>query len=342
MTDDFVNRAMASGNGVIIDAIMKCQQVFDKHEHALVSISGGGDSDCMLDLCEHVRKVTPIELTYVWFDTGIEYRATRRHLDYLEDRYGIEIVRYKPVKSIPTCCKEFGQPFMSKYVSAHMERLQRHGFQWEDEPFDVLVERYPEVTSAIKWWCNKWTRTDDPGWFDIDRFKLLKEFIASNPPWFRISNKCCEFTKKKVAKNANKEFGVDLELTGIRKSEGGARAAIGKCFTAHEGGVDTYRPLLWFSERDKADYERAFGIRHSDCYELWGFKRTGCVGCPFGRSHDWELDTARQYEPSLVNAAERIFADSYEYTRMYWEYRNEHSTGQMTLNLRSARGRGTE
>lgn len=41
MTDDFVNRAMASGNGVIIDAIMKCQQVFDEHEHALVSISGG-------------------------------------------------------------------------------------------------------------------------------------------------------------------------------------------------------------------------------------------------------------------------------------------------------------
>lgn len=324
-------------NPIILDAFLKCSQVFDQHEHALVSISGGADSDCMLDLCERVRKSVPIGITYVWFDTGLEYAATKRHLDRISERYGVEIVRFKPLKSIPTCVREFGQPFLSKYVSTHMERLQKHGFAWEEIPYESMLESYPRCVASVKWWCDKWTRTSEPGWFDIGRFRLLREFIVKNPPWFKVSNKCCEYTKKKVAAQANREFGVDLELIGIRKSEGGARSTISQCFSRHEGGVDTYRPLLWFSDADKADYERQFGITHSDCYKEWGFRRTGCVGCPFGKKIEWELDTAKRYEPNLVRAARSVFADSYKYTSMYRAYVAEHSTGQMRLDLRHAR-----
>ena len=325
-------------NPIILDAFLKCSQVFEQHNHALVSISGGADSDCMLDLCERVRERSPIELTYVWFNTGVEYRATRRHLEYLEERYGIEIVRFKPEKSIPACTKEFGQPFLSKYVSLHMGRLQKHGFQWEDEPYEALLERYPRCVSSIKWWCDRWTRTSEPGYFDIGRHRLLKEFIVSNNPWFKVSNKCCDYTKKKVAAKANREYGADLELIGIRRSEGGARSTINQCFSRHDDKADTYRPLLWFSDADKADYERQFGIVHSDCYKKWGFRRTGCVGCPFNKKAESELETAGMYEPNLARAARTIFADSYKYTSMYRAYVAEHSTGQMRLDLRHARG----
>lgn len=292
----------------------------------------------MLDLCERVRKTSPIELTYCWFDTGLEFAATKRHLGYLEERYGIEIVRFKPAKSIPTCAKEIGQPFLSKYVSLHMERLRRHGFQWEDEPYELMLEKYPRCIASVKWWHDKWTRTNEPGYFDIGRHRLLKEFIIANPPWFKISNKCCDFAKKKVAAQANKEYGVDLELIGIRRSEGGARSTITQCFSRHENKVDTYRPLLWFSDADKADYERQFGIVHSDCYKVWGFRRTGCVGCPFNKKVEAELGTAGRYEPNLAKAARKMFADAYEYTRMYRAYVADHSTGQMRLDLRHARG----
>ena len=332
-----VDAVMATGNGVLLDMVMKCRSVLERHERACVSVSGGGDSDCMLDLVERTRQGTGCEVFYIWFDTGLEYRATRRHLAELEDRYGVEIVRYRAKKSIPACAREYGQPFLSKYVSAHMERLQRHGFQWEDEPYEDLLERYPDCSSALKWWCNRWTRTSEPGWFDIGRNSLLKEFVVANHPWFRVSNKCCTYSKKKVAADANREFGVDLELIGIRKSEGGARAAISKCFSAHEGGVDTYRPLLWLNDSDRLQWDRTFGLRHSDCYEVWGFRRTGCVGCPFGREVLWELDSARAFEPMLVMAAETVFKDSYEYTRMYRDYQREHGTGQMRLDLRHAR-----
>ena len=43
---------------------------------------------------------------------------------------------------MPISCKEFGEPFISKTVSAFIERLQRNGFQWEDKPFIELLEKY--------------------------------------------------------------------------------------------------------------------------------------------------------------------------------------------------------
>lgn len=334
---DYIERVVESNNAILLDSIMKCQSVFEKHKRALISVSGGADSDDMLDLCWRVSNGMPIDVRYVWFDTGVEFQATKRHLDYLEQRYGIEILRYKARKSIPTCCKEYGQPFLSKFVSENMERLQRHGFQWEDEPFDVLIRRYPKCTTSLKWWTNGWTSNDKPGYFDIGRFSHLKEFIVENPPWFRISNKCCQWAKKLVAKHANKELGIDLECIGVRRAEGGIRGALTSCFTSHDDRADTYRPLLWWSDADKVAYEQMFGIRHSDCYTVWGFDRTGCVGCPYNKFFAKELAVAEQYEPGLARAARHVFKDSYEYTIMYRDYQREHGTRQMSLDLRHAR-----
>ena len=316
-----IGRVMASKNAMVLDMFIKAHDVLSSHARACVSVSGGADSDVMIDLVERIRDGTGCEVHYVWFDTGLEYDATKRHLDDLEARYGIEILRRRAKKSIPTTCREYGQPFVSKYVSEHMERLQRHRFQWEDGTLDELSARYPRCQSSLKWWTNSWTRVPGkPGHFDIGRNRWLKEFVMENPPTFPISNRCCEYAKKRVAAQVNSELGVDLELVGVRKAERGVRATIGTCFTAHEGGVDVYRPLYWLSNSDRADYHRIFGLRHSDCYESWGFTRTGCVGCPFNINAAGELEVARRHEPRLVAAVERVFAESYEYTRMYRDY----------------------
>ena len=81
----------------------------------------------------------------------MEFEATKEHLIYLEKRYHVQIDRRDAFLSIPDCCKSFGQPFLSKQVSDNMERLQQHGFQWEDEPFEVLIQKYPRCDSAIRW-----------------------------------------------------------------------------------------------------------------------------------------------------------------------------------------------
>ena len=64
--------------------------------------AGGGDSDIMLDIVSKVD--TEHKVIYVWFDTGVEYQATKNHLDYLEEKYGIHIQREKAIKSIPFSC----------------------------------------------------------------------------------------------------------------------------------------------------------------------------------------------------------------------------------------------
>ena len=295
---------------------------------------GGADSDCLLDFCERMRMQVPIEITYAWFNTGLEYEATKRHLNHLERRYGVRIERMRPEKSIPTCAREFGQPFVSKLASENMERLQKAGFEWEDEPLEVLVERYPGCKSALKWWTNRWTRTGYPEHFDIGRVSMLKEFIMANPPWFRISGKCCQYTKKNLAKRALRDLGCDLDIIGVRKAEGGMRAASNTCFTG--GAVDKYRPLYWWDNATREEYERAFAITHSECYGTYGLKRTGCAMCPFGLIRDREHEVARTYEPKLFKAASIVFKDTIEYTRMFQEFRGR-STGQMVLNLRHAR-----
>ena len=55
---------------------------------------------------------------------------------------------------MPISCKEFGEPFISKTVSAFIERLQRNGFQWEDKPFIELLEKYcTEILKAAVLRC---------------------------------------------------------------------------------------------------------------------------------------------------------------------------------------------
>lgn len=78
-----------------------------KYEKIVCSISGGSDSDVMLDICTKCDKDNKIE--YVWFDTGLEYQATKDHLKYLEEKYGIKIKPYKAIKPIPLSCKKYGQ-----------------------------------------------------------------------------------------------------------------------------------------------------------------------------------------------------------------------------------------
>lgn len=322
---------LESGNLAIADAAMKFHSVLETHRHALVSISGGSDSDVMLDMCERVKGGTECHVSYFWFDTGIEYDATKRHVEYLGERYGVKIHCRRAIKTIPVCCKEYGQPFYSKFVSECMERLQRHGFQWEDEPLDVLESRYPHTSSALKWWCNGYTRTGEPGYYDIDNAPYLKEFVMQNPPQFSISNKCCEYAKKRVSKHVLAEGDYDLRIIGLRKAEGGVRSMTpnARCFRA--GPIDSYYPLFWFTNSDKARYKELFDIRHSACYELWGFKRTGCIGCPYGRRVEQELQISQMHEPGVVSVARKVFADSYDYMRKYLAYKNERTTGQMRI-----------
>lgn len=309
----------APKNLTIVDALTKCYSVLKDHERVIASISGGSDSDVMMDLI--IRCGGKDKTRFVFFNTGLEYEATKKQLDFLRNKYGVEIEVIPPVKSIPLCVRQHGIPFWSKHVSEMMMRLQRHDFQWEDEPFDTLIQRYPKCKAALQWWCNE-HRENSP--YNISRVRFMKEFIRANPPAFKISNKCCHYAKKEPVKRYIKTANCDCNCNGMRNSEGGSRTfSISSCYTQAMGGADQYRPLFWFSDADKAEYDKHYGITHSDCYEVWGMKRTGCAGCPYARNYEQELILAKQYEPKFYKAMMKVFGPSYEYRRQFEAFRED-------------------
>ena len=132
--NDFHNILNGCENYYIYESFILSETKLNRYDNIACSISGGSDSDILLDICCKLDKENKVK--YIFFDTGLEYEATKKHLEYLENKYNIEITREKAVKSIPLCCRQYGQPFLSKQVSEFISRLQRHGFKWEDRPFD--------------------------------------------------------------------------------------------------------------------------------------------------------------------------------------------------------------
>lgn len=295
---------------------------FQTHDSIFASLSGGADSDVMLDVFERTN-TDGKHITYCFFDTGIEYAATKEHLSFLEKKYGISIERVRPDCPVPLVVKRHGVPFISKQISLFIQRLQRHGFTFTDEPFDDLCKKYPRCISALKWWCNK---HGDKSNFNIERNYALKEFMIANPPTFNISDVCCTKAKKDCVHKAIKQFNPDMNCSGVRKSEGGARSSAYKnCFSPADDktSIDNYRPIFFLDDSDKLAYEQQYDVTHSRCYTEYGLKRTGCAGCPFNSKFEDELKVIEKHEPKLFTAVNNIFGESYEYTRAYRRFKEE-------------------
>ena len=188
MSNKVFEKSLETENYAISDSYAKAINVIFHSNAAVCSISGGSDSDIVLDLIHNVDELKKV--TYYWIDTGLEFSAAKDHISFLEEKYGIEIQKIKPEKSIPTCVREYGVPFISKYVSEQMMRLQAHHFQWEDEPLEILLQKYPNCKTALQWWCNAYYTAENGvqqmSRFSINRNKWLKEFIMQNPPDFPI------------------------------------------------------------------------------------------------------------------------------------------------------------
>ena len=311
-------------NVATVDAMCKCEQVLGGSSEVMVSVSGGADSDVMLDLIHRESAKYSCKVRYVFFDTGIELQATKEHLDFLGKKYGIEIEKVRAKVPVPLGCVKYGVPFLSKDISAKINTLQNNGFDFANDgqkSYEVLVEKYPKCKAGIKWWCNEKAKG-----FGIEANAYLKEFMIENPPDFKISAMCCWGAKKSTTHFYEKTNKIDLKCLGIRRAEGGVRATrVKNCFT--DGKVKVYRPIFWFTDKDKAQYEEFYDIIHSKCYTEYGFKRTGCCGCPYNSKFEEDLEKIKDKEPLLYQAVNKIFGKSYEYTRMYREFKRERQQG---------------
>lgn len=308
-----------------------------QHPNAICSYSGGSDSDIMIDMIERARALLPGYLEpvkYVFFNTGLEMRATKDHVKATAEKYGVEIEECRPKIGIVQAVKMCGVPFLSKDTSEKLSRwrekqlplsIVREYDKAEDkkQKYQELKERYPKCVQVINWLCgcDKSGEEGTSGLFTARKYKYFLEFLEKNPPQFDISAKCCDCCKKQPAHEVQK--GYSMIITGERKAEGGIRASgqTGGCFKELQNGQYRFRPLYYVSDKDKEWYKQEYGIRYSDAYEVYGLTRTGCCGCPINYKAVDDLEKIRAYEPNVVKAAWNIFGKSYEYRRKYNEFK---------------------
>lgn len=328
-----------------------------QHPNAICSYSGGADSDIMIDLIEgRAREILPSlpKVKYVFFDTGLEMKATRDHVKETAEKYGIEIETVRPKINIVNAARTYGLPFVSKIMSQGLGEWQKKGVPLSiadeyDKAEDKaakraeLRERYPKCESLINFicCCNKDGEPRPNIQLVINSSKYMRDFIAEYPPDFQISAKCCDYCKKQVAHRAQKDY--EMIITGERRDEGGMRSVPRgenmngtMCFSETASGQFRFKPLYYVSDKDKAWYKDRYNVKYSDAYEVYGLTRTGCCGCPISYKAVDDLELIRPFEPNVVKAAWNIFGKSYEYRSKYNEYkeqrkREEKAHGQMTL-----------
>ncbi|MDR1954306.1 MAG: hypothetical protein LBQ21_07560 [Clostridiales Family XIII bacterium] len=263
--------------------------------------------------------------------------AIKGHVRDMEKLYDVEITEYRPKKGIVQATRDYGVPFISKIISAGIE-----GIQTKDIPLSIaeeyvsaedkvskraeLKQRYPKCESTINFLCGCNSRGEPRPDIQlvIGSSKYLLDFIAGNPITFKVSAKCCDHCKKKVAHDAQKTF--DMVITGERRDEGGMRSVPRKdstsmCFSEMAGGKYRLKPLFYVSDVDKQWYKDRYSIRYSDAYEVYGLTRTGCCGCSISARAIEDLERIRPFEPNLVKAAWNVFGDSYRYRQRYNEYK---------------------
>ena len=140
-----------------------------QHPNAICSYSGGSDSDILIDLIERTRKMfnaacgrevlKPVK--YVFFNTGLEMKATKDHVKATAEKYGVEIEEFRPKINIVKSAREHGIPFVSKIMSQGLEGWQKKGIPLSiaDEYAEAedkaakrkeLKERYPKFAAVIQ------------------------------------------------------------------------------------------------------------------------------------------------------------------------------------------------
>lgn len=311
-----------------------------QHPKAICSYSGGADSDILIDLIERTRHLYPNALPpikYVFFNTGLEMKATKDHVKEVAEKYGVEIETVKPKVGIVQATRRHGIPFVSKIMSGGLSEWQKKNIplsiaeeyeQAEDKAAkrQELKERYPKCQSVINFLCccNSAGEPRPNIQLVINSSKYMRDFINEFPPDFQISAKCCDYCKKQPAHRVQK--GYEMVITGERRDEGGMRSVPRKdcstmCFTETADGQYRLRPLYYVSDKDKAWYKEHFGVKYSDAYEVYGLTRTGCCGCPISYKAVEDLEKIRPYEPNLVKAVWNVFGKSYLYRQQYNEYK---------------------
>lgn len=284
-----------------LGVIRTANEKYDLENNAYLSFSGGKDSTILHHLLDMALPRNNIPRVYI--DTGIEYNAIRKFVMKLAEKDN-RFVIIKPSKPIKQTLEKYGYPFKSKEHSLKVG-------EWQKGSRSPSIVRYRSGQGSFA--CPSHLL------YQYDDFKL------------KLSNKCCYKLKKEPIRRWEKENNRAIDITGMRKEEGGQRANIKGCIlTDKEGRLKKFHPLLVVSDDWEDWFTKREGIELCELYyPPFNFKRTGCKGCPFALDLQEQLSIMEIYLPQERKQCEIIWKPVYdEYRRIGYRL---NKTEQMKL-----------
>lgn len=138
----------------------------------------------------------------------------------------------------------------------------------------------------------------------------------------KVSNKCCEYLKKRSAHKWQLELGKK-PITGIMGAESWKRKTMFKgCFT----NKGHFTPLWDLTEELRDKIETYCDIPVPSVYKY--VKQTGCAGCPYGQ-HGKNAFRNTDIELTLCGEGQRKFI--LDYFKESYEFKGYHYTPMMFL-----------
>lgn len=233
------------------------------------SFSGGKDSTVLLDL---VRRVFP-DCPAVFIDTGLEYPELRDFVKTIDN-----VVWLKPEMNFKKVIETYGYPIISKEISGLVEVAKHKPNGKVAQLFDPNSERVKEKTLKYgKSWGNAYIKWGN---------------LLDAP--FKVSNKCCNISKKAPAKKYEKETG-NHPFIGTMACESKIRKNgwLQTGCNIFDSDRPKSMPLSFWTEQDILHYIKEFDLKYAPIYGVikqdkdgkyytTGLQRSGCVYCGFG------------------------------------------------------------
>lgn len=282
----------------VTDACHRIEELWNETEgKCYVSFSGGKDSTVLLALIKMCQELYTVgDIPAVFSNTGIELGVTVDFVRWVKDNYYPNVQVIRPGLSFDAVIKKYGKPIKSKLKSEYLDGWQK-GNRKEKTKY-MLIFGGAEVAK---------TR-----FADKDIHMLHDAFPI------KVSNNCCrELKKKPFHKYEGKA--MNGMLSGLRAEEGGARflnmkqrlAMGGKLCTTTTRGLINKLPIVDWTDDDIEQFIERYHVPLSDAYTKYGFKRTGCMCCPFSRNIANDLKYLFYHEPNRYKASMHWLKDVY-------------------------------
>jgi len=212
-----------------------------------VGFSGGKDSTVLLNL---VRNIYP-EVPGVFIDTGLEWPEIKEFVKQTDN-----IIWVKPELSFKQVIDKYGYPVVSKEQASYIEEAR--------------------TTKSAKLLNKRLNGVDGSG-----MISKKWQYLIDAP--FKISDKCCDYLKKKPMHKFEKETGLK-PFIGVMASDSRQRQQQYLRSTgcnAFDIKRPTSKPLSIWLEEDIWNYINTNYLPYSKIYDM-GESRTGCMFCMFG------------------------------------------------------------